>query len=198
MQYHVRVTPKTSPTRYAVELDLTERDVIQRVKKPFEAGRAILVGGKPFRVDEIEEIRISSTNLPSAAILPDVRAMMEESRRSGNVLVGLASAQSYLVTDSRFSTNVTGHFLTKAPPLSPSEPATRVDGLVDKRAAGWWSWTWPVVSALAVGLTTRWSDALTLGWATVAFLVALVVLLCVRWVWRWRRHDEQSSRSGSS
>ena len=85
--YHVRAEPKTSVMKYAVELDLTEIEVVERVQQPFEAGRPILVGGKPFRVEEIEEIRISHTELPSSEVLPKIRAMMDESRRSGNIAV---------------------------------------------------------------------------------------------------------------
>jgi len=196
MPYHIRAVPKTSPMKYAVELDLTELEVIERVQQPFEAGRPILVGGKPFRMEEIEEIRISYTERQSSEVLAEVRAMMDESRRSGNIVVNLASAQSYLVTDSRFSTNRTGRFLTKAPPLPPLGSPTRASEASETRPAEWLPWVWALMSAVAIWLITRWLDVLSIGWATIVCAISFAVLLGGQLIWRRLRRAQARDESG--
>jgi len=195
MPYHVLVEPKQSPMKYAVELDLTELEVVDRVQKPFEAGRPILVGGKPFRIEEIEKIRVSYTDRPSAEVLREVRSMMEESRRSGNIIVNLGSAQSYLITDRRFSSNVTGRFLTKAPPLPSSTPSSRAPSTMETKQNDWLPWVWALMSAVAIWLVTRWLDVLSIGWATIVCLIAFAVLICVQLL--WRRHRRAIAPDGS-
>jgi hypothetical protein len=113
MPYHVLVVPREHPTDVAYSLDLTEQQVIDRVKKPYESGSPLLVSGRTFRAGEIKEVQVSHTDEPSTVVLQEVGRVLSSSR---SIVSQLMPPQRWMITDGRFSTNVTDQFLTRPMP----------------------------------------------------------------------------------
>ena len=57
--FHVRVTQRSMRSHDAVELDLSEEDLMRRFVRPYREGRGIAAAGRPMAIDDIEQIKVS-------------------------------------------------------------------------------------------------------------------------------------------
>lgn len=185
MLYHVLVVPCEHPTDVAYSLDLTEEQVLERVKAPYESGGPLLVSGRTFQAEEIKKVQVSRTNDPSAVVLPDVRRVLSSSHGIVNQLM---PAQRWMITDGRFSDDVTDQFLTSPMPLARAR--ARDNTAVEERAE---SWVWPLASgaasAILVGTILQAIELLPL-W--LSGILTGVVFALVVGAYGYVRHRRQS------
>lgn len=85
MNYHVRITRKSKKTSDEVRLDLSEEELRKRFIEPYEAGEPIIVNGRTIPIDDVDRIRVSASEIPSADIIGRLRA---EDRDSPVIVFG--------------------------------------------------------------------------------------------------------------
>lgn len=116
MPFHVRLSRKSKPGHDEVKLDLSEDELERQFLSRYREGRPILIGGIVVPVEEIDYLKISQTEEPSDALLPEIR---HERESSSVVAVGITDewTLAYRAPD------VTDDFI-KEPPGSqlPPEP----------------------------------------------------------------------------
>lgn len=80
MLYHVRITQESNRSHDEVKLDLTWEQLRELFLTPYREGRPIVIGGTTIPPDDIERIRITSTQETSEQLLPIVKAERRENR----------------------------------------------------------------------------------------------------------------------
>jgi uncharacterized membrane protein YeaQ/YmgE (transglycosylase-associated protein family) len=185
MPYHVLVVPREHPTDVAYSLDLTEQQVIERVQRPYESGGALVVSGRTIRPGDIKEVQISCTEDPSAVVLLEVRRILASSRSIVNQLM---PPQRWMITDHRFSEDVTDRFLIR--PMPDVDRIAEGDVNAGRRGEGW---LWPLIAAAVVavlaGAVLRAMEELA-WW--VGLIVAVVVFALIVAVYAIVRHRRRA------
>ena len=74
MYYHVRLTTRSNPDSSEFEFDLTLAQIEERFIEPYNLGEPIVVNGKTVPTDNLEQLRIGSTNLHSDRVNSDFLA----------------------------------------------------------------------------------------------------------------------------
>ena len=120
MFYHVRITTKSSKSsRDEVKLDLTLSQLEERILLPYRAGRAITIGGKSIKSDDITRVRINKTDEDSSRLRP--RARQKQNRRLESGIVAIPGIPiEWDIAD--MGENVTDEFIT-GPPGEDQEAA---------------------------------------------------------------------------
>lgn len=124
--YHVRVTKKSNRTHDALELDLSEDDLKERIVNRFLDGKSFMVGGQPIPASDVEIIRINVTKDPSKVLLPEIKARLEAERRNSSVLVIGGPSDEWYVTEE--GEDVTRLFI-KHPPSEVEEKPKKLEVL---------------------------------------------------------------------
>lgn len=83
--YHVRITRKSDPNHDLTRLDISRQELEERFLHPYREGRSIVIGGHTIPPDDLDHIRISRAEQPSAQVIQQLRA---EDRMSSVIFVG--------------------------------------------------------------------------------------------------------------
>ena len=83
--YHIRITPKSSPSKTEVELDLSLDELMDRFVNQYERGLSIIIAGKILAADDIERIQLNVSEEDSSILNSN---LLQQHRRR-NVLVPL-------------------------------------------------------------------------------------------------------------
>lgn len=83
--YHIRITPKSSPSKAEVELDLSLDELMDRFVNQYKQGLSIIIAGKIVYADDIERIQINVSEEDSSILNRDLL----QCQRRRNVLVPL-------------------------------------------------------------------------------------------------------------
>ncbi len=114
--YHVSITKKSDRSWDVVWLDLHWEELEERIIAPYHAGQPITINGQSISVDDIEQLRITETEIDSSHL----RLEVEQERRSGNVFAD-TTIDSDIANKGR---DVTNMLITKPP---GSESSSVVD-----------------------------------------------------------------------
>lgn len=116
--FHVRVTRKSNRSHDALELDLSEDELHDRIVQPFLQAEAFMCGGKPILPSDVETIRINVTEESSKVLLPKIKIRRElERRKSSGIVIGAPSDEWYVTKEGE---DVTRAFI-KHPPREVEE-----------------------------------------------------------------------------
>jgi predicted nucleotide-binding protein len=131
--YHVRITPSSDRSHDEIRLDLSERELEERVLRPYREGRPITLKGRTFPLDDIERLRIHYTDESSDELRPQVEAEQERKRRQSHVIaLGGPSINWYIAAQGR---DVTDDLITGPPgSLSMAADTTTEGSVEDPRA----------------------------------------------------------------
>ena len=128
--YHVRLTPKSDPSRVEVRLDLNIDELTERFVLPYRSGLPITINGRSFLTEDVERIRINKTDQDSQYLL--VIVSEERSRRASQGILDFAGPSND-ERAARKGEDVTDDFITGPPgtdvlisaeALSESRPPT--------------------------------------------------------------------------
>jgi len=108
MNYHVRITRRSDRGSDCVELDLSEKNLLQNIVEPYKDGKKFLCGGILVDPFDIEAIQINKTSQPSSAYLPAIRA-----RNAASSFVVIGIPDEWYVTEE--GEVVTREFINAAP-----------------------------------------------------------------------------------
>ena len=122
--YHVRITKKSDRSWDIVWLDLHWEELEERIIAPYRTGQPITINGQSISINDIEQLRITETEMDSTQLRPEV----ERERQSRRVSTGI-SIEWYIADKGTDVTNV----LITAPP--GSEPRTENKREVQLRPA---------------------------------------------------------------
>ena len=111
--YHVRITQKSNAARTEVKLDFTLEELERRILEDYRKGRPITIGGKSIAADDIERVRISTTDLLST----NYRARAKQKRANS----GIISFRSIESDIARIGKDVTDEFITGPPGIESRE-----------------------------------------------------------------------------
>jgi predicted nucleotide-binding protein len=115
--FHVRVTRKSDRSNDALELDLSEGELQERIVQRFLQGKAFMCGGQPIPPSDVEVIRINVTEEPSKVLLPKIKARLaKEQNESDWVIIGI-SDEWYVTKEGEDVTRV----FIKHPPSEVEE-----------------------------------------------------------------------------
>ena len=67
--YHVRIAKKRGTVRWAFELDLSKKEVEERIIRPFMQCNSFMCGGSPIEPSNVDQIRINETEESSSQII---------------------------------------------------------------------------------------------------------------------------------
>ena len=115
--YHVRITQKSDPSSMEVKLDFTREELELRILQGYRLGHPITVGGKSIEPDDIERVRISTTDQLSTNYR--VRAKRER------IDSGIISFRPVDWDIARMGKDVTEEFITGPPGGELRESAIR-------------------------------------------------------------------------
>jgi hypothetical protein len=73
MFYHVRVTQKSNRSYDETKLDLSEEQLRERFIDPYERGEPIVINGKTIPVDDLDRIRITSSEQDSRPLIAQAK-----------------------------------------------------------------------------------------------------------------------------
>ena len=79
--FHVRITPK-SDGQDRVKLDFSRKELEQRVLKPYREGRPMTISGQTTMMDDIERVKITTTDQPSV----HHRSIAEQHRNTSDII----------------------------------------------------------------------------------------------------------------
>jgi len=113
--YHVRITRRSDRGSDCVELDLSERNLLQSIVEPYKDGKKFLCGGILVDPFDIEAIQINKTSQPSSAYLPAIRA-----RNAASSVLVIGIPDEWYVTEE--GEVVTREFISTAPGAAPISP----------------------------------------------------------------------------
>lgn len=116
--FHVRITPK-SDLQDRVKLDFSRQELEQRVAKPYREGRPITVSGQTTQIDDIERVKITTTDQNSEHYRP----IAELNRLSRSVIS--FNPLEWDIID--MGEDVTDEFITGPPGSGFEEQSAEVD-----------------------------------------------------------------------
>ena len=83
--YHVRITPKFSPSKIEVELDISLEKLTERFVDPYTRGTPIVIAGRAMLSEDIERIQINRTEQGSTYL----NSTMLEQQRARRSIMGV-------------------------------------------------------------------------------------------------------------
>jgi predicted nucleotide-binding protein len=127
--FHVRVTRKSERSHDALELDLSEGELQERIVQRFLQSKAFMCGGQPIPPSDIEVIRINVTKEPSKVLLPKIKARREKEQSESNwVVIGGPSDEWYVTEEGEDVTRV----FIKHPPSEAEEKPKKLAKALSK------------------------------------------------------------------
>ena len=105
--YHVRIKPKSNRSHDEVKLDLSEKELHDRILAPYKRGIPIVIGGVTIPPNDIERIRINQTEQMSGELIP----IIKEQRKSRRV-VTMISDEWYVAESGK---DITDEYITEPP-----------------------------------------------------------------------------------
>ena len=141
--YHVRLTPKSSPSSDVVSLDLSLQELNRRVIEPYNKGQTLVISGKAIAAEDVDRILVTASNQASAAIRALLRLERLQPSAQGipdfsGVTENLVAAEGQDVTD-QFITGPPGWNAAPAPQATqesrPSHGAREVFVVHGRNAA---------------------------------------------------------------
>ncbi len=85
MYYHIRITPKSTPSQTEVELDISSDELRDRFVSPYNRGLSIVISGKTVPSGDIDRILINETEQDSTYL----NATILERQRARNVVMSV-------------------------------------------------------------------------------------------------------------
>ena len=116
--YHVRITPKSDPSRDEVRVDITREELMERFVLPYRQGLPLVISGRTIPSADVLRIRINASERDSEQLSAVIRA---EDRASPVIAIGGASIQ-WRAAD--MGEDLTDEFIT-GPPGSEVESTSQ-------------------------------------------------------------------------
>lgn len=83
--YHIRITPKSTPSKTEVELDLSFEELMKRFVHQYERGSSIVIAGRIVDADDIERIQINESEEDSSIL----NSALLQRQKQQNALIAL-------------------------------------------------------------------------------------------------------------
>ena len=111
--FHVKVTVRSATNNVEFEFDLSLSGLHQRFLVPYSKGDAFVVNGRTAKMEDLEQIRISASDMNSDAINSELRWEQEQSQSYSFVDVATGRLADSLLFER--ATDVTRQFITGPP-----------------------------------------------------------------------------------
>lgn len=124
--YHVRITLKSNPSHDEIKLDLSVKELTDRILTPYENRTPIVIGGVTIMPNDIKRIKINQTDHSSEVLIP----IIKEQRRTKRVIT-LIPDEWYVAENGK---DVTDDFIIYPPGLEPvsCEQANDLNGRISR------------------------------------------------------------------
>ena len=119
--FHVKVTVRSATNNIEFEFDLSVTDLHQRFLDPYSKGDAVVVNGRTVKMDDLEQIRISASDINSDTINSQLRWGQEQRRSYSPINVATGRLADSLLFER--ATDVTRQFITGPPGNEPHQQA---------------------------------------------------------------------------
>ena len=119
--FHVKVTVRSATNNIEFEFDLSVTDLHQRFLDPYSKGDAVVVNGKTVKMNDLEQIQISASDIDADTINSQLRWEQEQRRSYSLVNVATGRLADSLLFER--ATDVTRQFITGPPGNEPHHEA---------------------------------------------------------------------------
>jgi len=127
--YHVRLSVK-GQRHDEIKVDVDEETLERQFLAPYRSGTPITVNGKSIPIDQVERLRISTSDVPTSQIIPILR---DGDARSNVAVIG---GPSYTWRAAARATNVTDQFITGPPGEQKRPSVTDAQGTTSQEVEG--------------------------------------------------------------
>ncbi len=127
--YHVRLTPKSDPSKQEVSLDLTLQELTARFIDPYNKGQTLMISGKAIAADDVDRILITTSEDDATALRARLRARQREMAENGVIdFRGITESQVASQGEDVTSQFISGPPGSAAPALQATQESQPSEG----------------------------------------------------------------------